>query len=203
MDELAPLARFLDPRPALEAAAQPIADSVSIPVEELARRMHELPPRHGRGVVAGPEPWATQGVESLRASGREAVLAESWRFGGDGRGRLWRPNDFLAEIAEGLPWGEALDLACGTGRDAVYLASLGWKVTAIDHLPDALERGQDLARRYLRPESAGRIRWICQDLEKEPVRGEFDLVSIFWYLDRRVMRSIPDCLRRGGSLVLE
>ncbi|HVT13014.1 MAG TPA: methyltransferase domain-containing protein [Fimbriimonadaceae bacterium] len=106
-------------------------------------------------------------------------------------------------MIEDLQPGMALDLACGTGRDAVFLASLGWEVTAIDHLPDALQRGQDLARRYLRSDLAERIRWVCQDLEKVAVGGAFDLVSIFWFLDRGVLRSVPGLLHSGGSLVLE
>jgi SAM-dependent methyltransferase len=55
------------------------------------------------------------------------------------------PNQFVAaELAE-LPPGDALDLACGEGRNALWLASRGWRVTAVDFSPVAVQRGRDRA----------------------------------------------------------
>lgn len=205
MGELAPLSRFLDPRPAHEVVVEPISDSVNIPLDELPYRMHELPPRYGRIEVACPEPLATETVMWLSASGRDAQLARDWEYAPPGTrsGRLWKPNDFLVAVATRLEPGTALDLACGTGRDAVYLASLGWEVTAIDHLADALDRGRDLARRYLSDEDAGRIRWLCKDLSTDSLGGSFDLVNTFWFLDRDLIRTVPALLNPGGSFVME
>src|SRR4051812_10452832 len=158
------LARFLDPRPAHLAADKPIRDAVNIPLSELPERMHELGPRHRDVVIAGPEPYAVEAAVFLRECGRTAAVFEEWEFGDSGSGRLWEPNVFLQEVLGDLQAGSALDLACGTGRDAVALAGHGWQVTAVDHLEDALDRGRGLARRYL-TEEADRIRWTCADLE--------------------------------------
>jgi SAM-dependent methyltransferase len=58
----------------------------------------------------------------------------------------------------------AIDLGCGSGREAVYLAAQGWQVVAVDRLPEALQRGRDLQRRYA-PDSPP-IQWVCADLER-------------------------------------
>jgi len=185
--------------------------------------MHELPSRHSRVVVAGPEPWRSEAWAFLVASGRDAVLAETWIFSEQSAiqnqkfeirnpqakiGRLWQPNEFLIEVSERLTLGRALDLACGTGRDSVELASTGWQVVAVDHLQDALDRGRDLARRYLSPEEAARIEWIRADLDVDPkcsVLGarRFGLASMFWYLNRDLIADSRDLLAEEGSLVIE
>ena len=223
------LVSLLDPRPASQAEQEPIEDSVNIPLDELEGRMHELPPRHGKLQVAGPEPWAAKACEFLRKSGRNADMSTDWDYemvssrssenlqlsGPQSevqnpkskieRGRLWKPNPYLEEIVASLPPGRALDLACGSGRDAVFLAGIGWEVTAIDHLPDALERGRDLVARYLNPSDAARIEWVVRDLEEGPTALDngYDLVSVFWYLNRDMIRGAHQLLRRGGSLVVE
>ncbi|HTQ10328.1 MAG TPA: hypothetical protein VMI31_09680 [Fimbriimonadaceae bacterium] len=185
---LPPLMKLLDPRPADEARARPIADAANIPADELGNRMHELGPRGsaralGKGLVqvCGPEPWASRAVEVLAAAGREFEVAAAWTFvetcqglsnlGPEGpelmSGRLWEPNPFLVEVAARLEPGRAVDFACGTGRDGVALTATGWQVLAIDHLSDALDRARDLGRRYLAPEDAARIHWLEADLESE------------------------------------
>lgn len=55
------------------------------------------------------------------------------------------PNEFVAEELAGLPPRRALDLACGEGRNAIWLAQQGWQVTAIDFSPVAVNRGRRLA----------------------------------------------------------
>lgn len=47
---------------------------------------------------------------------------------------IWKadPNRFLVEELEGLAPGRALDIACGEGRNAIWLASMGWEVTGVD-----------------------------------------------------------------------
>ncbi|MBX7132991.1 MAG: class I SAM-dependent methyltransferase [Fimbriimonadaceae bacterium] len=115
------------------------------------------------------------------------------------QGRLWRPNALIENLQPGE--GLALDLACGTGRDAVYLASLGYDVLAIDWLPDAIDRCLGLAGRY---ELAGSIQGLVADLEKSiPLRGEFDLITCFFFLDRPLLRWARDHLAQGGRLLVE
>jgi len=69
-----------------------------------------------------------------------------------GHSRLWKPNGLLVESVVELealvPVQRCLDLGCGSGRDAVYLALRGWDVIAVDRLPRALAKARALAMEY-------------------------------------------------------
>ena len=58
------------------------------------------------------------------------------------------PNLFLPPLVERMEPGRALDLACGEGRNAVWLATRGWRMTAIDFSDRAIEKGRNLAARH-------------------------------------------------------
>jgi tellurite methyltransferase len=198
---LVPRALHLDPRP---TPKPPIADAINIPIADLPQRMHELPPRNAPISIAGPEPYALEALAFLAKNGRKATIACDWSYGESERGRLWEPTPFLLEVIAQLQPGSAADLACGNGRDAVAMAAHGWKVPAIDHLQDALELGKDLAARYLTSEESSRIEWIKLDLEASPeLQNKWDLVTMFRYLNRDLIRSAPNLLNPGGSLVIE
>lgn len=139
-----------------------------VPDDELAARTHELGPPYRQILVLDANLLAL-----LERSGRTAALAESAPPAEDNAFyRLWEPNPWLlANLAE-TP-GTALDLGCGTGRDAVFLADLGWQVTAIDRLPDALERAEDLRRRYA---PGTRVAWQLADLRSYQPMAKFDLI---------------------------
>jgi tellurite methyltransferase len=101
--------------------------------------------------------------------------------------------------------GRALDLACGSGRDAVFMAACGWSVTGVDVLPDALDRARDLARRCAT--AIEPIDWRQVDLEQggEPPMPEscFDLIVGFRYLYRPLFAHFAAWLKPGGSVVYE
>ena len=194
----------LDPRPARQAAADPWPDCVNIPLTELPRRTHELPPRDVPVRVLGPPTLAGQTLEWLTSQQRAAVPArpDDPVDPRPGIRRLWRPNALLAQVAPALPAGTALDLACGSGRDAVFLAALGWRVTAIDILPDALQRGRELAARYA--PAAAPVRWLRHDLEADlPPVEPVDLLIVFRFLHRPLLRRVHALLRPGGTLLVE
>ena len=199
--------RVLDPRPADVATAAPFADAVNIPFDELPSRTYELPPREVVLRVAGPGDLVGQVVGWLEAHGRAGVVTPDVPLADPAStpavGRLWRPHAFLEEVVAQLEPGRALDLACGCGREAAFLAGCGWDVTAIDILPDALARGRDLARRYT-PNSPP-IRWLAADLERDPpaFECEFDLITGFRYLHRPLFARFADWLRPGGCVVWE
>ncbi len=115
--------------------------------------------------------------------------------------RTTRVNPLLAEIAAELPPGTALDLGCGAGGDALWLAARGWRVTAADISANAVARLAENARGL--PVSAVRA-----DLAEEFPAGEFDLVSAQYFhtpfeLPRaRVLRTAAHALRPGGRLVV-
>ena len=114
------------------------------------------------------------------------------------------PNAFVAlELKDRKALGRALDLACGEGRNAIWLAERGWKVSAVDFSDVALERGARLA--------AGRgvgVEWLCEDLTQwEPPLGAFELVLISYLQvpgdDRReVLARAAAALAPGGELLM-
>lgn len=92
---------------------------------------------------------------------------------------LWsgEPNaQLIAEVSELAP-GFALDVGCGEGADAIWLAERGWRVTATDISAVALDRGRAQAG-VVGGDVARRIEWLCADvLTWEPPAGAYDLVS--------------------------
>jgi SAM-dependent methyltransferase len=169
---------FLDPRPETEAAARPYVDSANIPADEIAARVAELPRKDEVIRVIGPEPYKQQALGILRRLGRNVESGPEPVPNGKSKvqnqkfvGRLWRPNDFLEESVQNLNPGMALDLACGTGRDAVYLASLGWEVTGVDVLPDAVLLAEQLAKRYLTATSRLGNSWEKDSAASRLLRG--------------------------------
>jgi SAM-dependent methyltransferase len=91
---------------------------------------------------------------------------------------LWatRPNRFLvAEVTE-LPPGRALDLACGEGQNAIWLASFGWEVTGVDYSEVAIAKANARAAR-----DGVTVAFTSADLvEYEPEHGAYDLVLILY-----------------------
>jgi len=101
------------------------------------------------------------------------------------RGADWiwslEPNRFVAEQLAGRPPGRALDLACGEGRNALWLARSGWRVTAVDFSQVALEKAgkRAAAENGSASEGAARVEWIAADVtEYEPEAGAYDLALV-------------------------
>lgn len=120
-------------------------------------------------------------------------------------GLVWsaEPNRFVVESVAGLTPGAALDLAAGEGRNAVWLAEQGWRVTAVDFSPVAVERGRELA--------AARdvtVEWRVADVTAyRPVPGSYELVLIsYLHLPAPDLAGVLDAargaLRPGGTLVV-
>ena len=187
--------------------------AANIPVEELTERMHELGPPEAPIHIFDVEESRTRRAATLLADrGRiiagvldASLLAGGLTATGPSMVRLWRPHALLIEALSHIaasppPSRVALDLACGSGRDAVWLAIEGWKVHAWDILPDALERCADLAMR-----NGVRVSTSCVDLEAGPdipVAG-FDMVCCFNFLHRPLLRVIANAVRPGGYLAYE
>ena len=117
------------------------------------------------------------------------------------RDRVWsgRVNVRLAEVAESLPPGRALDLGCGEGGDAMWLAERGWHVTAVDISQTALDRAAADARSRNLLE---RIDFQRHDLPDTFPEGAFDLVSA-QFLHSTVELDRPSLLRLGADAVSE
>ena len=112
------------------------------------------------------------------------------------------PNPVLFTEATDLPPGRALDIGCGEGADAIWLARHGWHVTAVDVSQAALARAAAAAT-----DLTGRVTWTRADLTSTPPPlGAFDLVSVQYFpLPRRpghtALHGLLDAVAPGGTLL--
>ena len=107
------------------------------------------------------------------------------------------PNPALVDVVSALPPASALDLGCGDGGDAIWLAGRGWQVTAVDISAAAVDR---LARRAHEAAVSGRVRAERHDLATSCPEGSFELVSA-QYLQSPVALPRADVLRRAAEKV--
>lgn len=124
------------------------------------------------------------------------------RYGGTDLVWSATPNQFLAAEAADLAAGRALDVACGEGRNALWLAGRGWQVTAVDFSEAGISTGRRRAA-----EAGVDVDWVVADVvEWEPEPAAFDLVVIA-YLQlpvaslRLVLGHAVGALAPGGTLV--
>ncbi|WP_154674150.1 class I SAM-dependent methyltransferase [Nakamurella lactea] len=123
--------------------------------------------------------------------------------------RRWsgNANRLLVENVDGLTPGTALELGCGEGADAVWLAGQGWRVTAVDVSPVALAR----AAAYAAEAGVGdRIDWQAHDLKQTFPSGTFDLVCAQYLHSRQdrpaerepILRAAAAAVAPGGTLLI-
>jgi len=170
-----------------------------------------LPPRHEPVlVVAGDQDSADRLAAHLGGRSRAAVtglaldgdlaaaLPDRLRETGPSAHCLWKPPLWLVRHLRLLPppaAGPVLDVACGSGRAAVWLAERGYRVTGIDWQPEAL----DLARRLARSRRV-ECRFLAGDL-RDPGTvppGPWAVVLNFRFRQRDLLERIPDLLQPGG-----
>ena len=116
------------------------------------------------------------------------------------------PNVFLPDEVAGLAPGRALDVACGEGRNAVWLATQGWDVTGIDFSAVGLSKAGQLAER-----AGVECTWVVADVAQPrppeaPAGPQFDLVVLFYaQMDadgrRNMLASSAQSLAPGGTLL--
>ncbi|GHB66407.1 methyltransferase [Streptomyces viridiviolaceus] len=136
-----------------------------------------------------------------------APAAEFWEARYRDAGRVWsgRPNELLVREVSDLAPGTALDLGCGEGGDAVWLASRGWRVTGVDISATALERA---AGHAADAGVGGRIAWERHELGRSFPDGSFDLVSAHYLqspvaLDQQgILRSAARAVADHGTLLV-
>jgi SAM-dependent methyltransferase len=118
---------------------------------------------------------------------------------------IWKaePNRFLVEEVAGRAPGRALDLACGEGRNALWLAERGWQVTAVDFSAVGLEK----ARRLAFERGLELVLVEADVLEWEPPAASFDLVVVMYLhlpaiARRRVLQRAKSALALGATLLV-
>jgi SAM-dependent methyltransferase len=122
--------------------------------------------------------------------------------------QIWsgNPNAALVRETTGLEPGTALDLGCGEGADAIWLAQQGWRVTATDISQIALDRA---AQHAAAADATDRIDWQRHDLGTSFPAGIFDLVSAHFLHSPRsdmprekILRTAASAVAPGGVLLV-
>ena len=108
------------------------------------------------------------------------------------------PTPLLVKTASQLRPGRALDLACGTGRNSIWLAEHGWRVTAIDGARSAIE---SLSERALNKGLEVETRVADLHADNGIEANAFDLVAICYYLQHTLFAPAKHAVRPGGVLV--
>jgi SAM-dependent methyltransferase len=139
------------------------------------------------------------------ASIRPGFAREDWNDRYAQKELVWtaEPNRRFAAEVEGLEPGRALDLACGEGRNAVWLAERGWRVTGVDFSDVALAKAAELAA------SRGvEVDWLVADvLDYRPEARAFDLVAVLYLQLPRdellhALESAAGAVAPGGTLLV-
>ncbi|MGY1608039.1 class I SAM-dependent methyltransferase [Geodermatophilus sp. SYSU D00700] len=130
----------------------------------------------------------------MQAEDWDARYAERQQWSGE-------PNPLVAELVGDLPSGDAVDLAAGEGRHALWLTRLGWRATAVDFSATGLARGQAQS-------GADRVTWVIADVTTwSAPPGSTDLVLVaYLHLPDPAMtdllRRAVGWLRPGGRFLL-
>lgn len=115
-----------------------------------------------------------------------------------------QPNQWVEQELSGLSAGSALDIACGEGRNALWLASRGWRVSALDFSAVGLAKARELESRT---EAAKPVTWIQADATTYRHQAPVDL-ALLCYLQlvaterRRAVRRAAAALAPGGVLLV-
>ncbi|MEV0807197.1 methyltransferase domain-containing protein [Micromonospora sp. NPDC050200] len=169
--------------------------------------------------AAGMKAGAALNADLIAEETAEAVAARRAGDAGDeetarfwdalyqGRDQVWsgRANPHLVDVAGPLPAGTALDLGCGEGGDAIWLAGRGWRVTAVDVSATALDRA---AAEAATAGVASRIDFRRHDLTRTFPEGVFDLVSAQFlqspleFPRAEVLRAAARAVAPGGRLLI-
>ncbi len=110
-----------------------------------------------------------------------------------------QPRPLLERAVEAITPGRALDIACGAGRHSLFLASRGWRVTAVDASPVAISLVREQAARL-----GVAVDARVADLERDEFVIEpdaWDLVCDFFFLQRNLLPHIREGVRPGGLFV--
>lgn len=112
------------------------------------------------------------------------------------------PNRFLPDLVDGLSPGTALDVACGEGRNAVWLAEHGWAVTGVDFSSVAIEKAERIADR-----AGVTVEYLVADLTDWQPDRHFDLIIEFYLqvpAEQRslIHRRLAQALAPGGRFIV-
>jgi len=113
--------------------------------------------------------------------------------------RKSNPVSLLSDWLAKIPVGRALDVACGAGRNSIYMAEAGFHVDAIDISHEGLRDARKKA------EQEGLVlNLIEHDLDEPyPFDTDYDLIVVLWYVNLELITRLGECLAPGGYLLCE
>jgi len=197
-----------------------IANSTNIPVAQLEGRIHELPDKTQRLNILGSERDIVQAGKILSAksyniSVRQILEGEQlWRsiespyvVTGDTSRRLWKPakviQQFIDQYSDLCINKNGLDLACGSGRDSVYMANNGWAMTAVDHSQSALDRVQALAKTNQQRVEVKKIDLERDARQLDKLVGQYSAVIVIRYLHRDLFEQLRSLIAPKGFIIYQ
>src|SRR6478752_4201053 len=110
------------------------------------------------------------------------------------------PAQFLAENYQYIPYeGTVLDMGMGEGRNAVFLAQKGYKVTGVDISSVAVKKAYLLAQEF-----GVKIKGVVASLHNYKIQpNSFDAIVCFYYVDHSLVEKMKSWLKPGGILIYE
>lgn len=216
-------AAFLDVRDKQQVKLAHLNNSAHIPLQQLTQRVAELPHKKIRIVLIGDSILLQQAADFLISRkykietclNTDKMKPHLWqKFINEGFAKegeveqfLWSANLFLKQQIEtiesklGAKNCSVLDIGCGSGREAVYLAKRGWQVTAVDNQTEAIQRLQHLAQ--FNKVSVNALQKNIIEDEAGFEKSSFDLIIMFRFLHRPLFEKIKDWLKPGGYFLCE
>lgn len=214
---------LIDCRPFSAYCAGHCAGATSLPATEMPWRMHELPRSTQPVALCGDDASLHTASEFLARKGYRIASQTVWTpklannlqvhgqlEAGTNSRQLWQPapllRHFVTELmpAHGITPGKGLDIACGSGRDTVYLATQGWQMTGIDCIEAALQRARLLANL-----NGVSIQTECRDLETgtnpfvQDAAASVDLMCVARYLHRPLFPWLKRLLKPGAIVIYQ
>ena len=214
------LAPLLDLRSEKSFEQSHIANSTNIPVQQLEQRIHELPEKTQQLNILGDNLALELANKILSAKGYNIVISQPleddrllsskntpYVVQGAASKRLWKPAKvvelFVDQYAGLCVNKKGLDLACGSGRDSVYMAANGWSMTSVDYSESALERLQALAETNRQRVNVKKIDLQRDPLKLDRLREQYSAVVVIRYLHRELFEQLRSLIAPKGFIIYQ
>ena len=197
-----------------------IANSTNIPVAQLEGRIHELPDKTQRLNLFGSENDIERADKILSAKGYDISIRQILKgeqlcrsidgphiVKGDRSRRLWQPakviQQFINQYSDHCVNKNGLDLACGSGRDSVYMANNGWSMTGVDYSQSALDRLQALAKVNQQQVNVKKIDLERDTQQLDKLEGQYSAVVVIRYLHRDLFARLRSLIVPKGFIIYQ
>ncbi|MGX5203155.1 methyltransferase domain-containing protein [Aliikangiella sp. IMCC44632] len=200
------------------------SDAANFPVESIISRLYQLPTKSSLLYLIGTEQDINEATRALNQKGYAIGASLVWSVSlaaqlkakhllslGEQSPRLWQPAPVIERLvksaqtnsANPLSGLRALDIGCGGGRDAVYLALHGCQVVAVDYQQAAISKVSELAKQHSVKVTAQVLDLEIENNALDQIDGEFDIISVVRYLHRPLLSQIKRKLKPHGFVAYQ